>query len=99
LTGLILEDSRAGNQESGGAIEVADSSEIAITGCQVLDPAHRGIDLANIRNCRVTDCTIVDRRAAPTMREAIRLRGGAASGMVQNNLLGKGTRTDLLIEE
>jgi parallel beta-helix repeat protein len=95
----MLEDTRAGSQESGGAIEVADSSEIAITGCQVLDPAHRGIDLSNTRNCRVADCTILDRRPAPTMRDAIRMHGRHDNNMIQQNLLGKGTRADLHIEE
>src|SRR6185437_7757831 len=75
LAGLILENVRAGDAESGGAIEVRDSREVSITGCQVLDPAHRGIDLVNVRHARVSNGTVLDRRATPTMREAIRLTG------------------------
>src|SRR6185437_3985230 len=62
LASLILENVRAGSPEGGGAIVVRDSREVSIAGCQVLDPAHRGIDLVNVRNTRVSDCTVIDRR-------------------------------------
>src|SRR5262249_24666482 len=35
LTGLVLEGARMGSAEAGGAIDVADSSEVSIVGCQV----------------------------------------------------------------
>lgn len=72
LQNLILDGSKAGSAEQGGAIEVVDSSEILIVGCQVLDPEYRGIDLRNCRNAKVGECLIVDRRAQPTMREPVR---------------------------
>lgn len=72
LQNLILEGSRAGDAEQGGAIEVVDSSEVLVLGCQVLDPEFRGVEVRNCRNTKVVECTIVDRRARPTMREAIR---------------------------
>jgi hypothetical protein len=99
LAGLILEDTRAGNSESGGAIDVSDSNAISISNCQVLDPAHRGIDLVNVRHTNVSDCTVLDRRPTTTMREAIRVRGHLVGNLIQHNLLGRGTRTDLLVEE
>jgi hypothetical protein len=73
LHNLILDDCRAGGPDEGGAIEVADSSEVLILGCQVLDPEFRGIDIRNCRNTKVSECTIVDRRARPTMREPVRI--------------------------
>jgi hypothetical protein len=73
LQNLILEGCRAGGPDEGGAIEVADSSEVLILGCQVLDPEYRGIDIRNCRNTKVSECTILDRRAEPTMRERIRI--------------------------
>jgi hypothetical protein len=72
LQNLILEGCRAGGPEEGGAIEVVDSSEVLVLGCQVLDPEFRGVDIRNCRNTKVVECTIVDRRAEPTMREPIR---------------------------
>jgi hypothetical protein len=76
LQNLILEGCRAGGPDEGGAIEVVDSSEVLILGCQVLDPAFRGIDVRNCRNTKVRECTILDRRETPTMREPIRIVGG-----------------------
>jgi len=73
LQNLILDGCRAGGPDEGGAIEVVDSSEVLILGCQVLDPEHRGIDVRNCRNTKVSECTVVDRRARPTMREPIRI--------------------------
>jgi hypothetical protein len=73
LQNLILEGCRAGGPDEGGAIEVVDSGEILILGCQVLDPEFRGVDARNCRNIKVSECTIVDRRARPTMREPIRI--------------------------
>jgi hypothetical protein len=77
LHNLILEGCRAGGLEEGGAIEVADSSEVLILGCQVLDPEFRGIDIRNCRNTKVSECNVVDRRARPTMREPIRIAGSS----------------------
>jgi hypothetical protein len=75
LQNLILEGCRAGGPDEGGAIEVVDSSEVLILGCQVLDPEFRGIDIRNCRNAKVSECNVVDRRARPTMREAVRVVG------------------------
>jgi hypothetical protein len=98
LANLILENVRAGGPEAGGAIEVRDSREVSIHNCQVLDPAHRGIDLVNVRHARVSESTILDRRAMPTMREAIRLTGPGRPNLILNNLLSRGTRADVTIE-
>ena len=75
LQNLILEGCRAGGPDEGGAIEVVDSSEVLILGCQVLDPKFRGIDIRNCRNTKVSECQVVDRRARPTMRDLIHIVG------------------------
>ncbi len=98
LSGLLLEATRAGSPEAGGAIEVFNSREIAITNCQVLDPGHRGIYLANVLNSRVSDCTVIDRRAKPTMRSAITLLEARRDNLIYNNLISKGTEGDLVIQ-
>ncbi len=98
LSGLLLEATRAGSPEAGGAIEVFNSREIAITSCQVLDPEHRGIYLANVRNSRVSDCTVLDRRPQPVMRNAITLLGARRDNLIYNNLIGPGRAGDLVIQ-
>lgn len=76
LQNLILDGSRAGSADEGGAIEVIDSSEVLILGCQILDPEFRGVEIRGGRNIKVSECQIVDRRARPTMREPIRILDG-----------------------
>jgi parallel beta-helix repeat protein len=73
LQNIILDGCRAGGPDEGGAIEVVDSSEVLILGCQVLDAEYRGIDIRNCRNTKVSECTVIDRRALPTMREPVRV--------------------------
>lgn len=99
LANLILERTSAGDPASGGAIDVRSSSEVAINGCQVLDPSHRGIELRDVRNSRVSDCTVVDRRPSPTMVEAIRLSGSGRGNLVSGNLVARGSRGDLVVVE
>jgi hypothetical protein len=99
LSGLILEATRRGSAEQGGAIEVRDSREVSITGCQILDPAHRGVELANVSNTRISDCTILARRPDRTMREAIRLSGPGRGNLIHNNLVGPGTPPSLIVSD
>ena len=99
LTGLIVEGARSGSPESGGAIEVFQSEDVSITGCQVLDPLHRGIELSDARRCRVADSTVVDRRPSPSMREAVRISGRSADNLVTGNILGRGTAGALVAGE
>lgn len=91
LTGLIIEGARSGSAESGGAIEVFKSSEVAVQGCQVLDPLHRGIEMVDARNSRISDCSVLDRRAVPSMRDAIRVTGESIDNLLTNNIVSRGT--------
>lgn len=97
LSSLILESTRAGAPDSGGAIEVFESNEIAIQGCQVLDPVYRGVYLSGVRNTRVSDNTIVDRRSDRSMREAVRIDDRSAGTVVRNNIFGKGTSKNAVV--
>lgn len=99
LSNLILEATRSGTRESGGAIEVHQSSEVAINGCQIFDPAIRGIDLADVRNSRVSACTIIDRRQPIEIREAIRFGGESAQNLLSDNLVSPGTEGAILASE
>lgn len=99
LSDLILESTRAGDADSGGAIDVVDSSEVSITASQVLDPVHRGINLENVRNSRVSDCNVIDRRSEPSMRESIRLKGRGPGNLILNNLIGGAVGEPLAIAD
>ena len=75
LSSTIIENSFQGEAQRGGAIEVAGSRDITISGCQVLDPRHRGIWLEDVTRCRVSNCTVVDRRTKKTMKASKNRQG------------------------
>lgn len=99
LSGLILESCRAGSEDQGGAIEVVDSREVSILGCQVLDPSYRGVEFRGLTNSRVSGCTVLDRRDPPEMLEAIRVLQPSRNVILDGNLVGRGRRGDLVIED
>lgn len=81
LSNTIIEDSFQGSEQSGGAIDVRKSRDVSITNCQVLDFRFRGISLTDAVRCRVTGCSVVERRQAPEKATSIVVRGG------QDNLI------------
>lgn len=80
LDGIKVQRTRGviinGNQFSDtrhpdGAVEIRDSQEICMSGNQILNPATYGITVADSRNVRVSDTTILDARDEPRIRAAI----------------------------
>lgn len=94
ITGLVVESARAGTPEGGGAIHIANSSEITLAGCQILDATHRGLHLDRVKNSTVSGCTILARKPQATMREAIFAAGCGKDVILQGNIVGRGTQAD-----
>jgi hypothetical protein len=65
----------------------------------VFDPAHRGLHLRRVRNAVVSGCTILTRRPLESFREAILAQGCGPDVLIQGNILGRGTRGDLIAED
>jgi parallel beta-helix repeat protein len=63
-------------------------SDCGISDCQILDPLHRGLELEDCIRCRVANNTIVDRRASPSMKHAIRVLGKSRDNLINGNILG-----------
>ena len=61
LSACIIENSFQGAEQGGGAIEIAESEDVAVVNSQILDFRHRGIALSQAVRCRVTGCTIINR--------------------------------------
>ena len=57
-----------------------------VSDCQILDPLYRGIELEDCLRCRVANNTIVDRRAEPRMRQAVRIVGSSRDNLVAGNI-------------
>jgi len=89
LSDTIIEDSFQGSEQSGGAVEVRKSRDVSITNCQVLDFRFRGIAMSDSSRCRVTGCSIVERRQAPEKGTSIVVRGGR-DNLVAGNMVNPG---------
>jgi hypothetical protein len=88
LTGLSAQRFCYGTAEQGGGVTLVRCRDAAVSDCQIMDPLVRGIELVDCERCRIVNNTVVDRRATPSMREAIRLRGKGSHNLVANNLVG-----------
>ena len=88
LTGLVTHRLSYGTKDRGAGITFRRSMDMAISGCQILDPLVRGIELEDCVRCRISDNSIVDRREKHQMLEAIRILGKSKHNMIANNMLG-----------
>jgi hypothetical protein len=61
--------------------------------CQIIDAVYCGLELRDCHRCRISNNTIVDRRAEPTMRHAIRLAGTNEHVLLSANILGGATES------
>ena len=68
-------------------------TDCGMSDCRIMDPVHRGVELQDCQRCRIKNNTIVDRRAIPTMRQAIRLTGQNQHMLIAGNILGGATES------
>lgn len=87
LTGLTAERLGLGSDEAGAAVMLHNCRDVQMTGCQIIDPIHAGLELKACTRCMITGNSIVDRRDPVRMKHAIRLIGPNKDVMIQHNLL------------
>lgn len=100
LNGLILDRAASGSAKMGGAIEILDSRETTITGCQIFEPKFRGLYIGNSRNTRVSDNLVIERLPADQreMEAAMEVGPGSRNTIISGNLVGKGRKGDIVAE-
>ena len=91
LSGIATQRLCAGSPERGAAVTFVRCSDCGVSDCQILDPLHRGLELEDCVRCRVANNTIVDRRASPSMKHAIRILGQSRDNLITGNILGGAT--------
>ena len=89
LSNTIIENSFQGSAQAGGAIDVRASEDVAIVNCQVLDFRFRGITLTNAVRCRVTSCSVIERRKTPMEGASIQIKGGH-DNLITENIVNRG---------
>ena len=87
LTGLTAERLCSGSDDAGAGIMFHGCRDVQMTGCQIIDPLHAGLELKDCTRCVVTANSIIDRRDPAQMPHAIRLSGRNRDVVVQHNLL------------
>ena len=89
LSNTIIENSFQGSSQTGGAIDVKASEDVAIVNCQVLDFRYRGITLTDAVRCRVTGCSVIERRREPIKGASIQVKGGR-DNLITENIVNRG---------
>ncbi|MFB0554442.1 MAG: right-handed parallel beta-helix repeat-containing protein [Phycisphaerae bacterium] len=89
LSNTIIENSFQGSSQAGGAVDVQASEDVAIVNCQVLDFRYRGITLTGSVRCRVTGCSVIERRAEPMKGASIQVEGGR-DNLIADNIVNHG---------
>jgi len=84
LSGFHFVDTKA-----DAVVRLRNCSEINMTGCQILNPQNIGVLLENVRNCRVSNCTILDSREPKIIQKAIKVVGG------DNNVIADNLTNDM----
>ena len=84
----IIENSFQGSEQTGGAIDVRASEDVAISNCQVLDFMYRGITLTDGLRCRVTGCSVIERRSKPAPGASIQVKGGR-DNLIADNVINR----------
>ena len=91
LSGLATQRFCSGSPERGAAVTFVRCSDCGVSDCQILDPLHRGLELEDCVRCRIANNTIVERRASPSMKHAIRVLGHCRDNLITGNILGGAT--------
>jgi hypothetical protein len=87
IDGLVLEDCRRGSHDAGGAISLVRTKDTAVCGCQVYDPAFRGIWLHQCERCRISGNTLIDRRDRPRMLVGIESKEPRGQNWLLDNIV------------
>jgi len=96
LSNNIIDGVENGSPESGGALTISDSREITVTGCHIINPKFRGIQIESSNNIRVNDCLIREDENNRRMIWALELKGTCHGSIIKDNLVGKGKKGDIL---
>ncbi|MFO0905086.1 MAG: right-handed parallel beta-helix repeat-containing protein [Pirellulales bacterium] len=96
VSGLTSQRFCAGSPDRGAAVTFERCRDSSLSDSQLLDPLHRGVELADCVRCRVVNNTIVDRRETPSMRQAIRVTGAGRDNVVSGNLVGGATEKEIV---
>ena len=99
ITGNTINDHDYGEPDRGGSLTLTRCRDITVASCQILSPEHRGLYIEDSTRCMITGNSIIDKREEPTMAAAVEVAGTSTDNVIQNNLVGKGSRGGIVCDE
>ncbi len=95
----VLMNHDGGSEQSGGAVGLNGCNDCRLSQNQILGAKFRGVDLADSSGCVVSDNTIKGSPESETYQAAVEATGKLEGNLIQNNLVGKGAKGDILLPE
>lgn len=90
LSGVQVDGSLLGSPEGGGAVEIVESRNVTMTGCQVLAPRFRGVYIRDSANVQVANCLVTAEEDPAPLVAGIEIAGKSKAVMVRDNLVASG---------
>ena len=96
LSNNIIDGAEYGNHDSGGAVLVSESREITLTGCHIINPLFRGIQIERSEYVRVSGCLVKEDENKKRMLWGVELNGVCQGSVIKDNTFEKGKKGDIL---
>jgi hypothetical protein len=95
ITGLLLQHTRAADEEVGASMELRECRQVSMTGCQIINARVRGVWVRSSSVVRLADCTVLGAKDDKSYRAAVRVDDTCTHVLVCNSFLGKGSDGEL----
>ncbi len=92
LNGVQVDGSLLGSPEEGGAVEIVESRNVTMTGCQVLAPRFRGVYIRDSANVQIANCLVTAQDGAEPLVAGIEIAGNSKAVVVRGNLVASGQK-------
>lgn len=92
VQGMTFRNSRA--EANGGVVELRETTDSAVSDCQIVDAQGSGVRLESCRRCRVTDNSVTWPETGGEKYDAIVVAGASADNLLAHNLVQGPIRVD-----
>lgn len=106
LSGNVVQDCLAGEHTVAGPpmvrqglLQIERSHRVMVCGCQLLDGTPYGIYVRESSQVQITACQVLETRAMPAMRAAVRWVGPGADNVLALNTLVPGREGEALLDD
>lgn len=91
LNGVQVDQGLLGTPEGGGAIDVIECRNVALTACQILAPRFRGIYVRDSSNVQIVSCLVTAAEDPASLVAGVEVAGNSRAVVVRGNLIAAGS--------